>query len=128
MRRKGALVLVASLRRYGAGEGKDAVVTKEACAALRSVTLGDDRRKDFSGVRRVRYTATNSISGFFLRTMFDRTQILLYLLLHSCSKRAAVSLFLLQGSIEVTMVLRFRLILFRFRRSHTLGLASRVEA
>ncbi|CAM9628563.1 unnamed protein product, partial [Hapterophycus canaliculatus] len=57
MRRKGAAVLVASLRRYGgAGDSngnsdnsKNAAVTKEACAALRSVTMGDDRRKDFSG-------------------------------------------------------------------------------
>ncbi|CAN0361878.1 unnamed protein product, partial [Ectocarpus sp. 6 AP-2014] len=49
MRRKGADVLVETLRRYGAGEGRDATVTREACAALRSVTLGDDRRKDFSG-------------------------------------------------------------------------------
>ncbi|CAM9719548.1 unnamed protein product [Ectocarpus fasciculatus] len=49
MRRKGANVLVETLRRYGAGEGRDATVTREACAALRSVTLGDDRRKDFSG-------------------------------------------------------------------------------
>lgn len=64
MRRKGALVLAASLMRYGAGESKDAVVTKETCAALRSVTLGDDRRKDFSGVRWVRRTATKSVSGF----------------------------------------------------------------
>lgn len=48
MRRKGALVLVGSLRRYGIGDGRDAGVTKEACYALRSVTLGDDRRKDFS--------------------------------------------------------------------------------
>lgn len=68
MRRKGALVLVASLRRYGIGEGKNAVVTKEACAALRSVTLGDDRRKDFSGLRRVRRAATKSISAFFFNS------------------------------------------------------------
>ncbi len=54
MRRKGALVLVSSLRRYGGvggagGSRRDAGVTKEACAALRAVTLGDDRRKEFSG-------------------------------------------------------------------------------
>ncbi|CAM9428830.1 unnamed protein product [Ectocarpus sp. 12 AP-2014] len=49
MRRKGADILVETLRRYGAGEGRDATVTREACAALRSLTLADDRRKDFSG-------------------------------------------------------------------------------
>lgn len=49
MRRRGADVLVETLRRYGAGEGRDATITREACTALRSVTLGDDRRKDFSG-------------------------------------------------------------------------------
>ncbi|CAM9630029.1 unnamed protein product [Laminaria digitata] len=53
MRRKGAVVLKAALERYGSGEGgeehRDAAVTREACGALRSVTLGDDRRKDFSG-------------------------------------------------------------------------------
>ena len=53
MRRKGAVVLKAALERYGSGEGgeedRNAAVTREACGALRSVTLGDDRRKDFSG-------------------------------------------------------------------------------
>lgn len=53
MRRSGAVVLEAALERYGSGEGgdedRDAAVTREACGALRSVTLGDDRRKDFSG-------------------------------------------------------------------------------
>ena len=55
MRRKGAVVLKAALERYGSGEWEesdtDAAVTREACGALRSVTLGDDRRKDFSGGR-----------------------------------------------------------------------------
>eukprot|EP00904_Undaria_pinnatifida_P005168 jgi/Undpi1/1781/HiC_scaffold_12.g05168.m1 len=54
MRRKGAVVLKAALERYGVGEeGQEgdisAAVTREACAVVRSVTLGDDRRKDFSG-------------------------------------------------------------------------------
>ena len=48
MRRKGALVLAASLGLYGTGDSKDGAATKEACYALRSVTMGDDRRKDFS--------------------------------------------------------------------------------
>lgn len=48
MRRKGAQLLVACLGLYGAGDAKDGAVTKEACYALRSVTMGDDRRKDFS--------------------------------------------------------------------------------
>lgn len=78
MRRKGALILVASLRRYGAGESKDAVVTKEACAALRSVTLGDDRRKDFSGIRRRdRRAATESISVFELSCVLPYENITL---------------------------------------------------
>lgn len=51
MRHKGAAVLLQALRRYGSREHTDASVTREACGALRSVTLGDDRRKDFSGVR-----------------------------------------------------------------------------
>lgn len=48
MRRKGAQLLVATLELYGTGDAKDGTVTKEACYALRSVTMGDDRRKDFS--------------------------------------------------------------------------------
>eukprot|EP00752_Nemacystus_decipiens_P018714 g16778.t1 len=48
MRRKGAQVLVAGLALYGSGDSKDGAVTKEACFALRSVSMGDDRRKDFS--------------------------------------------------------------------------------
>lgn len=48
MRRKGAQVLVAALGRFGTGDSKDAAVTKEACYAVRAVTMGDDRRKDFS--------------------------------------------------------------------------------
>lgn len=51
MRHSGAVVLLQALRRYGSGKCKDASVTKEACGALRSVTLGDDQRKDFSGIR-----------------------------------------------------------------------------
>ena len=63
MRRKGAVVLKAALERYGVGEeGKEgdinAAVTREACAVVRSVTLGDDRRKDFSGAK---------VSFFFVR-------------------------------------------------------------
>eukprot|EP00903_Cladosiphon_okamuranus_P005933 g5863.t1 len=48
MRRKGAQLLLASLRLYGTGDAKDGTVTKEACYALRSLTMGDDRRKEFS--------------------------------------------------------------------------------
>lgn len=64
MRRKGADVLVETLRRYGSGEGRDATVTREACSALRSVTLGDDRRKDFSGMF---YSGPGLSSGGTLR-------------------------------------------------------------
>lgn len=49
MRYNGAEVLATAFERYGFGECSDATVTKEACGALRSVTLADDRRKDFSG-------------------------------------------------------------------------------
>lgn len=51
MRHRGAAVLLQALGRYGSGECKDESVTREACGALRSATLGDDRRKDFSGIR-----------------------------------------------------------------------------
>lgn len=49
MRRNGASILLRALGRYGSGDGKNAAALREACGALRSVTLGDDRRQDFSG-------------------------------------------------------------------------------
>ena len=48
MRRKGAQVIVTTLGLYGTGDRKDGGVVRESCYALRSVTMGDDRRRDFS--------------------------------------------------------------------------------
>lgn len=50
MRHQGALIVTTALERFGSGDSKNAVVTKETCGVLRSVTMGDDRRKDFSGI------------------------------------------------------------------------------
>ncbi|CAN0352096.1 unnamed protein product [Ascophyllum nodosum] len=49
MRHNGKAILVSALEIYGSGNEKDAAALREACGALRSVTLGDDMRQDFSG-------------------------------------------------------------------------------
>lgn len=49
MQHQGATILKTALQRFGNGDSKNSAVTKEACGALRSVTMGDDGRKDFSG-------------------------------------------------------------------------------
>lgn len=89
MRCKGAIVLMTALKRYGSGQSRDATVTKEACGALRSVTLGDDRRKDFSGA------ACTAVDWFLFR-LLQTTQ--------SCATPAAL-IFLLVSSIGWTVFL-----------------------
>lgn len=63
MRRQGGEILVATLRRHGSGECKDGAVIKEAAGAIRSVTLGDDCRKDFSGIGDIRPISLCSITN-----------------------------------------------------------------
>ena len=50
MRHNGKAILVSALEIYGSENEKDAAALREACGALRSVTLGDDMRQDFSGL------------------------------------------------------------------------------
>jgi len=58
MRRNGASILLRALGRYGSGDGRNAAALREACGALRAVTIGDDRRQDFSGYND---TSSNSV-------------------------------------------------------------------